>query len=144
MDYCEVNSIKYSSSSSSCQGLFPVDSTTLYGYPSKLQLPSLYDDPQSHTLFNTTTSDLSLSSTPNFPSNYGLKPSLPKQPQAQPISSGLHFTNNTPFWNASAAASTDNIPQAIVSSGQLLASILEDRNPKCQNSTLALKVNLIR
>lgn len=131
-----------STNTTNCQaGLFPVEST-LYGYNSspstKLLQTNLYDgDPDPHPLFNSTPSittnsttfptnnpnHLSLSSTPNFPSNYLLKPSLSNPPPH------LHFTNNTPFWNAS---SSNTIPQGI-------ASLLEDNNPKSQNNTLAFK-----
>ncbi|XP_038881131.1 transcription factor bHLH112-like isoform X2 [Benincasa hispida] len=126
-----------STNTTNCQaGLFPVEST-LYGYSSPST--NLYDDDRDpHPLFNSTptvTSNsttfpptnnpnhLSLSSTPNFPCNYLVKPSLSNP------SPHLHFTNNTPFWNAS---SSNTIPQGI-------ASLLEDNNPKSQNTTLAFK-----
>lgn len=97
---------------------FPIGSAS-YGYPSTL-IQSLYDpDPQpqpQNSLF--TNPSISYSSASNYgaissnelsPTTWSkvpnslLKPSMPKQ---QP-SSGLHFSNNTPFWNASAEALGD-------------------------------------
>ncbi|XP_022950200.1 transcription factor bHLH112-like isoform X1 [Cucurbita moschata] len=102
--------------SSTSQGLFPLDSA-LYGYPSpstKL-LHGLYnndnddddDHPDPHSLFNAATTPINT----NYPSNYLIKPSLPIPPPSQPVSPALHFTNNTPFWNASHAPPSIEIPQ---------------------------------
>ncbi|XP_061368800.1 transcription factor bHLH112 isoform X2 [Gastrolobium bilobum] len=93
-------------------GDFQIGSAS-YGYPSTL-IESLYDpDPQPHdSLF--TNPSMSYSSTANYGTSSNelsqtwpkvpslLKPSMPKQQL-----SGLHFSNNTPFWNASAEALND-------------------------------------
>ena len=102
--------------SSTSQGLFPLDSG-LYGYPSpstKL-LHGLYNNddddddhhPDPHSLFNAATTSINT----NYPSNYLIKPSLPIPPPSHPVSPALHFTNNTPFWNASHAPPSIEIPQ---------------------------------
>lgn len=107
-------------SESNCQGLspgFPVDSAS-YGYtsallqsyfepqPQPVQQQSLYSSNNPRSMGN-------YMSTANYGNNYNevsppwpkfaaasfVKPSLPKQQQP---SGGLLFSNNTPFWNATA------------------------------------------
>ncbi|OIV91617.1 hypothetical protein TanjilG_09029 [Lupinus angustifolius] len=91
---------------------FPVGSTTSYGYPSNL-IQSLYDP-----------STMSYSSSPNYgtsssntlsPTTWSKVPNslMPKHH----LSGGLHFTNNTPFCNASAEALND-ITEGVFASSQ--------------------------
>ena len=135
-----------------CQGLsagFPVgSSTSSYGYPSTV-LQTLFDHPDSQpqqSLFNN--QSMNYSSTANFGTNTTdqLLPSWPKfstsMSKQQPW--GLHFSNKTPFWNASTAAlSHDNARAGIFPSSQpqyLLQPTFEEK-PKCSN--LSTKVNHI-
>lgn len=120
---------------------FPVGSVS-YGYPSTL-VQSLFDsDSQSQqSLFNNNRSIMSYSSTAN---NYGtnsneLSPSswtkfsAPFYPKQQPC--GLHFSNKTPFWNASTEALTDNNIRPGLhpsSQSQYLVPTFEEK-PKCSN-----------
>ncbi|KAL9452667.1 hypothetical protein AB3S75_008455 [Citrus x aurantiifolia] len=107
-------------SESNCQGLspgFPVDSAS-YGYTSALLQSYFEPQPQpvqQQSLYssNNTRSMGNYMSTANYGNNYNevsppwpkfaaasfVKPSLPKQQQP---SGGLLFSNNTPFWNATA------------------------------------------
>lgn len=128
---------------------FPVGSVS-FGYPSTL-VQSLFDsDSQSHeqSLFNNNRSIMSYSSTAN---NYGtnsneLSPSswpkfsAPFYPKQQP--GGLHFSNKTPFWNASTAALTDTTiirPGLHPSSqSQYLVPTFEGK-PKCSNLTTKVR-----
>ncbi|XP_041025809.1 transcription factor bHLH112 isoform X1 [Juglans microcarpa x Juglans regia] len=124
---------------------FPVGSVS-YGYPSTL-VQSLFDsDSQSQqSLFNNNRSIMSYSSTAN---NYGTnsnelspsswtKLSAPFYPKQQPAC-GLHFSNKTPFWNASTVALTDTTtirPGFHPSSqSQYLVPTFEEK-PKCSNLT---------
>ncbi|KAJ9136276.1 hypothetical protein P3X46_033368 [Hevea brasiliensis] len=134
------------STATTCQGLstgFSIGSPS-YGYPSTL-IPSLFDpDPQpQQTLFNNRT--INYSSPPNYGTILNelspswpkfapfLKTSLPKQ-QQQPAG-GLHFSNNTPFWNASATGLND-IRHSFVPSSQpqFLIPIFEEKR-NCPNLT---------
>ncbi|XP_075663595.1 transcription factor bHLH112 isoform X3 [Castanea sativa] len=125
-----------------CQGLstgFPVGSAS-YGYPSTL-IQSLFDpDPQpQQSLFNNRS--LSYSSATNFGATTNeLSPSWPRFPpffpKQQPC--GLHFTNNTPFWNASTAVATVGLNDSVragvfpSSPSQYLVPTFEEK-PKCSN-----------
>lgn len=155
LDQQRLNSINNSSGDSTtvtCQGLssgFPMSSAS-YGYPSAL-LQGLYDpDPQpqqylfdnrgainnysSMANYRTSLNELS----PSWPKDSPyMKPSLPKQ---QPTTH-LHFTNNTPFWNASAAALHDIRASFFPSSqSQFLTPTFEEK-PNC--SKLITKVNTV-
>lgn len=135
-----------------CQGLstgFSMGSPS-YGYPSTL-IQSLFDpDPQpQQSLFNNRT--INYSSPPNYGTTLNelspcwpklapfLKPSLPKQ-QQQPACGGLHFSNNTPFWNASATALNDIRPSFLPSPQPQFLVPTFDEKPNCFN--LTTKVNL--
>lgn len=144
---------------------FPVGSTSSYGYPSTL-IQSLYDpDPQPQPQpQNSLFTNPSMSYSPA--SNYGaissnelspttwskvpnslLKPSMPKQQ----LNSGLHFSNNTPFWNASAEALNDiragvfassqaqyqtpNFEQKPNSPSTLLNKLKKEESPEAANKT---------
>lgn len=80
---------------------YPIGSVDSYGcYPSSL-IQSLFDSqPQPQNSLFTNASSMSYSS------------SMPKQQL-----SGLHFSNNTPFWNASAEALND-IRAGVLASSQ--------------------------
>lgn len=151
LDHQRLNSINSSGDSTvTCQGFssgFPVGSAS-YGYPSTL-LQSLYDpDPQPQQyLFDNR--PMNYSSTANYRTSLNelspswpkyspyMKPTLPKQ---QP-SSHLHFTNNTPFWNASAAALNDIRASFFpTSQSQFLTPTFEEK-PNC--SKLTTKVNKV-
>lgn len=112
-----LNSVTSSGNSSpTCQ--FPIGSVS-YGYPSTL-LQTLFDpdsQPQAQqlSLFNNNRSIDYMSATATYGANNAtesspswprpapfVRPSLRKQ---QP--SNLHFTNNAPFWNASATGVND-------------------------------------
>ncbi|XVF25938.1 hypothetical protein REPUB_Repub13aG0257000 [Reevesia pubescens] len=136
-------------STPTCQGLsagFPMVSAS-YGYPSTL-LQSLFepDIPQSQqqSLFNNNRSINYMSSatatyganandqlSPSWPKPAPLlRPSLPKQ---QPNS--LHFSNNTPFWNASATGITDAKAGFLPSpKSQFHVQTLEEK-PNCPRQT---------
>lgn len=154
LDQQRLNSINSSGDSTvTCQGFssgFPMGSAS-YGYPSTL-LQGLYDpDPQpqqylfdnrsmnysSVTNYRTSMNELS----PSWPkySPY-MKPSLPKQ---QP-NSHLHFTNNTPFWNASAAALNDIRASFFPSpQSQFLTPTFEEK-PNCSKLTTKLNTEEVR
>ena len=143
-----LNSINSSGDSTvTCQG-FPMGSAS-YGYPSTL-LQGLYDpDPQpqqylfdnrsanysSMANYRTNLNELS-PSWPKYSSPY-MKPSLPKQ---QP-NTHLHFTNNTPFWNASAAALNDIRASFFPSSASQFLTPTFEEKPNC--SKLTTKVNIV-
>lgn len=104
-------SLDQQSSGLSCG--FPIGSDgNSYGYPSNSTLiQSLFDpDPQpqpqpQNSLYTTNHSMLS-------PPTWSKVSSMPKQQL-----NGLHFSNNTPFWNASAEALND-IPAGVLTSQQ--------------------------
>ncbi|XP_038690300.1 transcription factor bHLH112-like isoform X2 [Tripterygium wilfordii] len=148
LDQQRLNSINTSSNSTtSCQGLsagFPVSATASYGYTSTL-IQSLIEtsDPQ-QSLFNNRSMNYPAAATGNYgtdlndqlmPSAYNyLKPSL------QPT--GLHFTNNTPFWNASSGtALSDNKAAGFFPSTQQAQFLGPTTFEKKPNSSLPTKVN---
>lgn len=103
LDQQGLNSVITSSGNLS-GGLIPINGSGSYGYPSNL-VQSLYDSqpqPQNSSLFTNPSMSFSSSNelSPTFSSI--LKPAMPKQQL-----SGLHFSNSTPFWNASAEALHD-------------------------------------
>ncbi|KAG8635283.1 hypothetical protein MANES_16G015400v8 [Manihot esculenta] len=135
------------STATTCEGLsigFSMGSAS-YGYPSTL-IQNLFDsDPQpQQSLFNNRT--INCSSTSNYGTIFNepsptwpklapfLEPSLPKQqpPPPQPAG-GLHFSNNTPFWNSSATAINDIRPSFVSSSQpQFLVPTFEEKR-SCPN-----------
>ncbi|CAL0300855.1 unnamed protein product [Lupinus luteus] len=125
---------------------FQIESTSSYDYPSNLT-QSLYEpaypQPQpQNSLFNNP-STMSYSSAPNYgtSSSNELSPTTwSKVPnsfvQKQQHSSGLHFSNKTPFWNASAEALNDITAGVFASSqAQYQAPTFEDK-PISQNTLL--------
>ncbi|KAK7246632.1 hypothetical protein RIF29_41502 [Crotalaria pallida] len=143
---------------------FPsIGSTTSYGYPSTL-MQSLYEpDPQpqppQNSLF-TNPSSMSYASAPNYgtssssielsPTTWSKVPNSIMKPKQQ-ISSGLHFSNNTPFWNASAEALNDiragvfvssqpqyqtpNFEEKTISPSTLLNKLKKDESPDTASGT---------
>lgn len=134
-----------------CEGLsagFPITSAS-YGYSPALLQSYFEPDPQpQQSLYNNRS--MNYMSTPNYGTNSNeispswpkipsfLKPSLPKQ---QP--GGLHFSNNTPFWNANASASAPSsmtdIRAGYFPSSQFLPPTLDE---KLNCPSLNTKVNL--
>ncbi|XP_059623735.1 transcription factor bHLH112-like [Cornus florida] len=125
-----------------CQGLptsFSVSSTS-YDYPSTL-LHSLFDttDPQPQaSIFDKPL--ITNPSTTNYRTNLddNFSPTMPKFSSllkpSQPTSH-LHFNNDTPFWNATAAHLNDIRASFFPSmQSQFLGSTFEDK-PNCLNST---------
>lgn len=142
---------KSGDSTPACQGLsagFPMGSAS-YGYPSTVLLQSLFEpdpQPQQSLLNNRSINYMSA------PATYGananelssppwpklapcLRPSLPKQQQP----SSLHFSNNTPFWNASSTGLSDVKASFLPSpQSQFLAQTFDEK-PNCPS--LTIKVN---
>ncbi|KAE9595030.1 hypothetical protein Lal_00041330 [Lupinus albus] len=114
LDHQGLSSV--TSSGQSCG--FQIESTSSYGYPSNL-IQSLYEpaypQPQPQNSLFTNPSTNSYSSAPNYgtSSSNELSPTtwsdeVPNSfVQKQQLSSGLHFSNNTSFWNASAEELND-------------------------------------
>ncbi|XP_034909725.1 transcription factor bHLH123 isoform X1 [Populus alba] len=143
-----------SDSTVSCQGLqssFPMDTSSIYGSPSTMVQGLLISDNQARQ-----------SSFENRPmsyaygANYGLStnellPSWPKGPQflrnsppKQTSGNQLHFSNNTPFWNASASAMNDVRPSYFPSMQPQFATSNFDEKPKqniseVRDSNIAVK-----
>ncbi|XP_038710362.1 transcription factor bHLH112-like [Tripterygium wilfordii] len=162
LDQQRLNSINTPNNcTTSCEGLssgFPVSAAASYGYSTSSLIQSLFepvDNPQvpQQPLFNNRYMN-SPGATNNYgndvndqlmtsswhklsPNNY-LKPSLPYK-QLQPTS--LHFTNNTPFWNASSGTLNDNKDGFFQSTqaANFLGPTTFQKKPNC--STLTEKVN---
>ncbi|KAI3466609.1 hypothetical protein Pfo_023272 [Paulownia fortunei] len=133
----------FSECAATCQGLsasFPLNSTS-YNYTSSL-FQTLFDtdsQPQQSLIDNQATNysssqNFRMSSTELLPSltkaSPTVKPSLPKQEPAN----HLQFTNNTPFWNATAAASGDFRASFLPSTQpQFLPSSLNSAKPNLHN-----------
>jgi hypothetical protein len=118
-----------------------------YGYPSTL-IQSLFEPEypqpqQAQSLFNNRFMNYLSPTAPNYGTNMTelsspswpkvsplIKPSLPKQ---QP--STLHFTNNTPYWNASPTGINDIRANLLPSSqSQFLVPAFEEKS-NCSNLT---------
>lgn len=146
LDQQTLNSVI--TSTGSLSGGFPIVSSS-YGYPSTL-IQSLYESepqPQPQNSLFTNPSSLSYSSTANYgtcsnevsPTTWSkvcnslMKPSMPKQQL-----SGLHFSNNTPFWNASAEALHDVRAGVFASSPQpqYQTQKFEDKVSNCPDTLL--------
>ncbi|KAG4977958.1 hypothetical protein JHK86_037432 [Glycine max] len=142
LDQQSLNSVV--TSTGSLSGGFPVVSAS-YGYPSTL-IQSLYEpEPQpqqQNSLFTNPSMSYSSSS-----ANYGIcsnelsptwskvsslpKPSMPKQQL-----SGLHFSNNTAFWNSSAEALNDIRAGVFTSSQAQYQTAKFEEKPNCPNTLL--------
>lgn len=132
-------------------------SSASYGYPSTL-IQSLFEpdpQPQHHqqqSLFNNRSMNFLSSTTPNYGTNIMselsspswpnkvssfIKSSLPKQ---QPI--GLHLSNNTPCWNASATSAMNDIRASFLPSlqSQFIVPDFEEK-PNCPSLTTKVKID---
>jgi len=147
LDQQSLNSVV--TSTGSLSGGFPVVSAS-YGYPSTL-IQSLYEpEPQpqqQNSLFTNPSMSYSSSS-----ANYGIcsnelsptwskvsslpKPSMPKQQL-----SGLHFSNNTAFWNSSAEALNDIRAGVFTSSQAQYQTAKFEEKPNCPNTLLNKVIN---
>ncbi|XVE51215.1 hypothetical protein DITRI_Ditri02bG0021900 [Diplodiscus trichospermus] len=137
-------------STPTCQGLsagFPMGSSaTSYGYPSTL-LQSLFEpevpQPQQQSLFNQRSINYMSGATATYGGANGnelspswpklapvMRPSLPKQ---QPGS--LQFSNNTPFWNATATGVNDVKAGFLPSPQSPFLVQTFDEKPNCPNLT---------
>ncbi|KAL2341986.1 hypothetical protein Fmac_009926 [Flemingia macrophylla] len=141
LDQQSLNSVV--TSTGSLSGDFPVVSAS-YGYPSTL-IQSLYEpEPQpqpQNSLFSNPS--LSYSSTANYGTCSNelsptwskvsslLKPSMPKQQL-----SGLHFSNDTTFWNASAEVLNDIRAGVFASSQPQYQTPKFEEKPNCPNTLL--------
>ncbi|XP_007025886.2 PREDICTED: transcription factor bHLH112 [Theobroma cacao] len=147
---------KSGDSTPACQGLsagFPMGSAS-YGYPSTVLLQSLFEpdpQPQQSLLNNRSINYMSA------PATYGananelssppwpklapcLRPSLPKQQQP----SSLHFSNNTPFWNASSTGLSDVKASFLPSpQSQFLAQTFDEK-PNCPSLTIKTNTEEVR
>ncbi|XP_031258206.1 transcription factor bHLH112-like isoform X2 [Pistacia vera] len=138
LDQPQLKSVANSDNSTGLSTGFSVASSTAsYGIPSptlhSLFEQSLFTNRSSNYLsspnYGISSNELSPTSWPKFPSSNLLKQSSPKQ---QPNS--LHFSNNTPFWNASVTSGlNDNKAGYFPSShSQFLTPILEEK-PNCHS-----------
>ncbi|XP_024030961.1 transcription factor bHLH112 isoform X3 [Morus notabilis] len=140
----------------------PVSSSPSYVYGSSTTatlLQSLFDDEAHHdhqlpqqNSFSNNNRPINYNNSSSTPVNYGSNNcnnnmvssswprfSAPKQLQQQP--GGLHFSNNTPFWNASEAAGQNN--NNIIGRAGLFTSLPQqlqyvtpfEEKPKCNNFT---------
>lgn len=145
LDQSQLKCVTNSDNSPGLSTGFPMASSTAsYGYPSptlySLFEQSLFNNRSNNYLssssnYATNCNELSSNSWPKFAPSNLLKQSSPKQ---QPNS--LHFSNNTPFWNASATTGLNDIKAGFYSSShtQFLTPILEEK-PNCHS--LNTKVN---
>ncbi|KAF8410923.1 hypothetical protein HHK36_003460 [Tetracentron sinense] len=145
LDQQHLNSVNSSAECTvTCHGLpssFPMGSTS-YGYSSTLLHGLLEPEPQTQQIPFDNRSMNYLS-----PGNYRINsndfsPSWPKSPQflrtsppKQLPSSQLHFSNNAPFWNASAAAMTEVRSSFLPSPQTQFLSPTFDEKPNCSNLT---------
>ncbi|XP_015886777.1 transcription factor bHLH112 isoform X1 [Ziziphus jujuba] len=139
------------------QGLssgFPVVPAS-YGYAASTLLQGFFDgESQPQQSFNNRSMNYSSASnygTNNNNSSNIVSPSWPRlvspflrssQPKQHTVS-GLNFTNNTPFWNASAAGLNDIRASLFPTSSQstyLAAPTIEDK-PNCRNLTTKVNSN---
>jgi hypothetical protein len=143
IDQQSLNSV----TSSGLSNGYPIGSVNInnsYGYPSNL-IQSLFDDndPQPHNNSLYTNPSISYSSSNEISPTWSnvsslMKPSMPKQQQQQQLSSGLQFSNNTPFWNASAEALNDIRAGVLASSHPQYQSPNFDQDNKFNSSNALL------
>ncbi|XP_044473117.1 transcription factor bHLH123 isoform X2 [Mangifera indica] len=126
-----------SDSTVTCQGLpssFQMDSSVLYGSPSTI-LQGILGPPEN----NNNNQPHQSSMIYQYGGNHELLPSWPKVPQflrtsppkQPPQHSQLHFSNNAPFWNASAASMNEVRPSGFFPSLQTpYATQNYDEKPK--------------
>ncbi|XP_022724308.1 transcription factor bHLH112-like [Durio zibethinus] len=150
-----LNSVTSSGNNTpTCQGLsagFPMG-TASYGYPSTL-LHSLFEpdpQPQQQSLFNNRSINYMSSTAPYRANANELSPSWPKLapfirpslPKQQP--SSIHFSNNTPFWNASSTGGNDVKAGFLPSpQSQFLVQTYE-KKPNCPSLTIKTNIEEVR
>ncbi|RZC46370.1 hypothetical protein C5167_039316 [Papaver somniferum] len=151
-----------------CEGLptsFPINSSTLYGCPTTLlqglfepdhNLPppsgASYPDENRTMDFNNpsltnyimnSSNDLSSNNTTWQKFSHQFLKTTTSPPQLQPTSNNqsLYFSNDAPFWNASAASMTNDRSSFLPSSQQiqLLTSSFEENKPYPSNHTVKPK-----
>ncbi|KAJ6292201.1 hypothetical protein OIU78_024381 [Salix suchowensis] len=151
LDQQRLNPVTSSNNSPpTCQGFsadFSMEPAGSYGYPSTL-IQSLFepDQPQPqqvHSLFNNRPMNYLSPTAPNYGTNMSelsspswakVSPSIKSCLQKQQPSS-LHFTNNTPYWNASPTGKNDTRASFLPSSpSQFLLPAFEEK-PICPSLT---------
>ncbi|KAJ6753655.1 TRANSCRIPTION FACTOR BHLH123-LIKE ISOFORM X1 [Salix purpurea] len=136
----------------SCQGLqstFPMDSSSIYGTAATMLQGLLISDNQAqHCSFENRPMSY------GYGANYGIStneflPSLPKgsqffrnSPPKQLSHNQLQFSNNTPFWNASASAMNDVRPSCFPLMQPQFATSNFDEKPK-QNISEVRDSNIV-
>lgn len=116
-----------------------------YGYPSTTLLQSLFEsDPQTqqqNSLFNNRSINNYMSTVASTDGTNGheLWPKLAPFVKQQP--SGLHFSNNTPFWNASATGINDD-KAGFLPSPQ--SQFLVQEKPNCPSLKTKVKLIIMR
>ncbi|XP_006383985.1 transcription factor bHLH112 isoform X2 [Populus trichocarpa] len=150
LDQQRLNPVNSSGNSPpTCQGFstgFSMEPSASYGYPSTL-IQSLFEPEypqpqQAQSLFNNRFMNYLSPTAPNYGTNMTelSSPSWPKVsplikplPKQQP--STLHFTNNTPYWNASPTGINDIRANLLPSSqSQFLVPAFEEKS-NCSNLT---------
>ena len=128
----------------SCQGLqssFPMDSSSIYGTAATMLQGLLISDNQAqHCSFENRPMSY------GYGANYGISTNefLPKgsqffrnSPPKQLSHNQLQFSNNTPFWNASASAMSDVRPSCFPSMQPQFATSNFDEKPKvCKSNNI--------
>ncbi|CAK7338305.1 unnamed protein product [Dovyalis caffra] len=130
-----------SDSTVTCQGLqssFPMDSSSIYGSPSTMLQGLLVSDNQAQQ-----SSFENRSMSYAYGANYGINTNellhswsnkvpqfLRNSPPKQPPHNQLHFSNNAPFWNASASSMSDVRPSFFTSMQPQFATSNFDEKPK--------------
>ncbi|MCL7036842.1 hypothetical protein MKW94_029500 [Papaver nudicaule] len=151
-----------------CEGLptsFPMVSSTLYGCPTTLlqglfepdhnlqtqSAASYLDENQSMDFNNPSLTNYLMNSSNDLSSNttrqknsHQFHKTTTSPPQQQPTTNdnqSMYFSNDTPFWNASAASLTNGRPSFMPSSQQiqLLTSNFEENKPYPSNHTVKPK-----
>ncbi|KAF9666896.1 hypothetical protein SADUNF_Sadunf16G0276400 [Salix dunnii] len=137
----------------SCQGLqssFPMDSSSIYGTAATMLQGLLISDNQAQQ-----SSFENRQMSYAYGANYGIStneflPSLPKgsqffrnSPPKQLSHNQLHFSNNTPFWNASASAINDVRPSYCPSMQPQFATSNFDEKPKIRVWTIEIENFLV-
>lgn len=148
LDHHSVSSLTTSGLSSN-RG-FSIGSASSYGNPSTLYEANPQPQPQ-HSLFTNRPMSYSSKACYGTPSCTELPPTWSKvstflkptstAKQHHPI--GLHFSNNTPFWNASAEALDDIRAGTFASSqSQYQTSTFDEEKPNCPSTLLLTKVHV--
>lgn len=120
-------------------------SSASYGYPIPTLLPNLFepdDQQQQQSLFNNRSSInyMSATATATYEANANELLSPTSWPK---LHSSLHFSNNTPYWNASATATGVNVVKAgflpSPTQSQFLQQTFEEK-PNCPGLTTKVHI----